>query len=139
MSEGALIHATCVAIRGRGVLLAGRSGTGKSDLALRLIDRGAALVADDYSRIEARDGQLFASAPDTIMGRLEVRGVGLTEVAALREAPVALLLDLEVVPERLPFAATRLLGGVPVRMAALAAFEPSAAIKVELLLAGVPG
>ena len=63
------VHTSCVAIGGRAVLIGGRSGKGKSDLALRLIDRGAALVSDDYTFVRRVEGRLLASAPDTITGR----------------------------------------------------------------------
>mgnify|MGYP006207984755 CR=1 FL=1 len=72
------VHTSCIAIGGRAVLIGGRSGRGKSDLALRLIDRGASLVSDDYTVVHRRDGRPVASAPDTIAGKIEVRGVGLS-------------------------------------------------------------
>jgi serine kinase of HPr protein (carbohydrate metabolism regulator) len=71
------IHATCVAIGGQGVLIMGPSGIGKSDLALRLIDRGATLVSDDYTEIELVEGALTGRPPATIAGKIEVRGVGI--------------------------------------------------------------
>ena len=132
MSE--TIHATCVAIAGRGVLLAGRSGCGKSDLALRLVDRGACLVSDDYTLVRAESGRLVATAPATIAGRLEVRGVGLIELPALREAPVCLFADLERPAERLPEPATVSLAGADVPAIALSPLEASAAIKLEQAL-----
>lgn len=132
------IHAGCVAIGGRGVLIAGRSGTGKSDLALRLVDRGARLVSDDYTLVEARDGRLVASAPHAIAGRMEARGVGILAVPHDDAAIVALILDLDTPPERMPEPATREIGGVPLPLARLAALEASAPIKVERLLAAVP-
>lgn len=131
------VHASCVAIGGRAVLLAGRSGSGKSDLALRLLDRGAALVADDYTQLQRREGRLWASAPATIAGRIEVRGVGIVARDALPSAEVALYLDLEAPVARMPERATRRLVGIEVPVAALAPFELSAPIKVELLLAGL--
>ena len=71
MSE--MLHVSSVAIGGRAVLIAGASGHGKSDLALRLIDRGAKLISDDYTIVEAKDGRLWASPPATIAGKIEVR------------------------------------------------------------------
>ncbi|MEA3061397.1 MAG: hypothetical protein QOJ94_1178 [Sphingomonadales bacterium] len=138
MSE--TIHATCVAIGGRGVLLAGRSGSGKSDLALRLIDRGAQLVSDDYTDLDSTSGQLIARAPAAIAGRIEIRGVGLVEVSAAPEAPVCLFADLDSPPERLPEPASRRIAGQDVPTIALAALEPSAPLKLEraLLLFGLP-
>ncbi|MEA3016413.1 MAG: hypothetical protein QOI38_1135 [Sphingomonadales bacterium] len=134
------IHAGCIAIGGRGVLIAGGSGRGKSDLALRLIDRGARLVSDDYSFLRAEGGRLYASAPPTIAGRIEVRGVGIVEVEALAEAPVCLLVDLDRAPERLPEPGSASLLGLDVPAIGLAALEPSAPIKLELALAtfGLP-
>ncbi|HEX8584612.1 MAG TPA: HPr kinase/phosphatase C-terminal domain-containing protein [Allosphingosinicella sp.] len=137
MSE--TIHACCVAIGGRGVLIAGPSGTGKSDLALRLLDRGAVLVSDDYTLLEARDGRLFASPPGTIAGKVEIRGVGIVERPFLADIPVALLIDVGRPPERLPEAGSRTIGDITVPSVALAALEASAPIKVEaaLLLHGL--
>jgi len=135
-----LIHATCVAIRGRAILLAGASGRGKSDLALRLIDRGAVLVSDDYTELRANDGRLLASAPATIAGKIEIRGIGIVEVDALPCAPVCLFVDLDAEPERLPEPRTQILEGMPIPSIALSALEASAPIKVEtaLTMYGLP-
>ncbi len=132
------VHASCVAIQGRGVLLAGPSGAGKSDLALRLVDRGAILVADDYSLCRNRDGRLWAAAPERIAGRIEVRGVGIVALAAAGETPVALYLDLTAEVPRMPEPARHRIAGIDLPTAALAPLEASAPIKVELLLAAVP-
>jgi serine kinase of HPr protein (carbohydrate metabolism regulator) len=129
-----LVHASCVAIRGRAVLLAGRPGAGKSDLALRLIDRGAALVSDDYTELRRSGGRLLARAPATIAGRMEVRGIGVVELPAVADVPVCLYADLERIPERLPEAETIRLAGENVPLVALAALEPSAPLKLEQAL-----
>lgn len=136
----ATIHAGCIAIRGRGVLIAGTSGRGKSDLALRLIDRGAQLVSDDYTLLEARAGRLFASAPPRIVGRIEVRGVGIVAVEPLAEAPVCLAIDVDAAPERLPEPAAASFLGIEVPSIALAALEASTPLKLEraLDLFGLP-
>jgi serine kinase of HPr protein (carbohydrate metabolism regulator) len=134
------IHAGCVAIGGRGVLIAGASGAGKSDLAMRLIDRGAELVADDYVELR-RDGEaLIAAPPAAIAGRIELRGIGILTLPFRSEVPVALLVDLDVEADRLPEAKTRELCGVALPTLGLNALEPSAPIKVEaaLLLHGLP-
>ena len=126
------LHASCVSIGGRAVLIAGRSGTGKSDLALRLIDRGARLVSDDYTIVRRVEGRLLARAPANIEGRIEVRGVGIVEMKSVRDVPVTLLVDLDEAPERLPRGSrTRVIAGVPVPAIGLSALEPSAPIKVE--------
>ncbi|ARJ66271.1 serine/threonine protein kinase [Magnetospirillum sp. ME-1] len=131
-----LVHGTCVAIAGRGVLLRGPSGSGKSDLALRLIDGGALLVADDQTRLERDGGTLLASPPATIAGMIEARGLGLVRLPHLARVPLVLLIDLvrpsEV--ERLPEANTLELLGLPVRHLRLAPFEASAAAKVRLAM-----
>jgi HPr kinase/phosphorylase len=87
------IHATTVSLDGQAVVLRGPSGSGKSGLALRLIENGI-LIADDQTRLDRRGNQLFASAPPTIKGLLEVRGLGLVKVPTVDEAPVGLVVDL---------------------------------------------
>src|SRR3981189_3410655 len=93
MSE-ANIHASCVAIGARGVLLLGASGTGKSDLALRLIDEGAKLVADDRTILFTAKGMLHARAPASIKGLLEIRGLGIVELPVRTRVKIALVVRL---------------------------------------------
>jgi len=129
------LHATSVAIDGRVVLLRGPSGSGKSDLALRLIDRGGALVSDDYTLVKRVDGRLIATAPDTIRGKMEVRGIGIVAMAALSDAPVALIADLFDPVDRMPLEPVhRNVAGIDVPVVKIAPFEASAPIKVELAL-----
>lgn len=131
-----LVHATSVEIGGHAVLIRGPSGSGKSDLALRLIDGGAMLVADDQSAISNDGGRLFIGVPDTIAGLLEVRGVGILRMAHRARVPLALVVDL-VQPkdvERLPEPSSAQLLGVMVPRVALAAFEASATAKVRLAM-----
>jgi len=136
MTEHLLIHATTVAIDGRAVLLRGASGSGKSDLALRLIDAGARLVADDQSELSRRGDAIIARAPATIAGLIELRGIGIMRLDALAEAPVALIADL--VPaaevERLPARHTETILGLALPLIAVAPFEASAAAKLRLVL-----
>jgi serine kinase of HPr protein (carbohydrate metabolism regulator) len=129
-----LLHASCIAIDGRAVLISGRSGTGKSDLAFRLIDRGAVLVSDDYTEVRRRNRQLVAVAPARIVGKIEVRGVGIVDMPHLAEAEVALLVDLNGEVERMPEPQMRRLAGIDIPCVALTALEASAPLKVELLL-----
>jgi serine kinase of HPr protein (carbohydrate metabolism regulator) len=129
------LHATSVAIGGRAVLLSGPSGSGKSDLALRLIDRGAALVSDDYTLVKRIDGRLVATAPATIAGRMEVRGLGIVDLPAVAQAPVALIVDLFTPADRMPLEPLRrAIAGIDVPVVKLAPLEASAPIKVELAL-----
>ncbi|MCE7797818.1 aldolase [Sphingobium sufflavum] len=130
-----LLHATSVAIGGRVVLLMGASGSGKSDLGLRLIDRGATLVSDDYTELALRDGRLFASPPATIAGQMEVRHVGILSFPHLHNLPVALAIRLDDKPERMPDRRQSIpLSGVEIPVLCLDAREGSAPIKVELAL-----
>ena len=126
------IHATCVAINGRGVLIMGRSGAGKSDLALRLIDRGATLVSDDYTSLSNSGSALHAAPPATIAGKIEVRHIGIVHLPHVTNVPVALVIGLEDRPERMPDCpATIDLLGVAIPRVVLAGLEPSAPIKAE--------
>jgi len=88
------LHASAVAVDGRGVLFLGPSGAGKSALALDLMSRGAVLIADDRTILECSAGVLMASAPATIRGRIEARGVGILAAAYGGPAPISLAVDL---------------------------------------------
>ncbi|HMM09183.1 MAG TPA: HPr kinase/phosphatase C-terminal domain-containing protein [Paracoccus solventivorans] len=88
------IHASAVAVEGRGLLILGPSGAGKSSLALALMAQGAQLVADDRVLLDARDGQLIAACPPPLAGRIEARGVGILSAAAAGPVPVAQVVDL---------------------------------------------
>ena len=96
------IHASCVAIGGKGVLLLGASGAGKSDLALRLIDGGAQLVSDDRCDLFVRGGKLCAGAPARIAGLIELRGIGIVAMPHARQAMVAMAVRLGQNQERIP-------------------------------------
>ncbi len=89
------LHATSVSVLGHGVLILGSSGAGKSSLALQLMAYGAVLISDDQTRIELKDAQLVASAPQSIVGRIEARGVGILNAGHNGPTPLALVVDLE--------------------------------------------
>jgi hypothetical protein len=89
-----VIQASAVAIEGRALLIEGPPGSGKSSLALALIDRGAALIGDDAVTLTASDGRLIAAPPPNIAGLIEVRGIGLIRLPAVSDIPVALILSL---------------------------------------------
>jgi HPr kinase/phosphorylase len=137
-----LLHATCVAIGGRGVLLTGAPGAGKSDLALRLIDRGAVLVADDGVAVRADDGRLLAAPGPNIAGQIEVRGLGILPLPHVADVPLALAVVLDQpmprMPEEEPL--TRLIEDIDLPVIALEPFAASAPVKVEkaLLMYGLP-
>lgn len=129
------LHATTVSVGGKAVLIEGVSGAGKSDLALRLIDRGAALVSDDYSLVRRLGTSLLASAPATIAGKIEVRGLGIIEMPHATEAPVMLVVALGEPAARLPEPGrARQILGIDIPLLAIDGHEPSAPIKVELAL-----
>ncbi len=96
------IHASCVAVGGKAVLLLGKSGAGKSDLALRLIDDGGKLVADDACELFLRGGKLYARAPASIAGMIEIRGLGIVALPHVKNACVSLVVELEASAARLP-------------------------------------
>ncbi|MBD3730436.1 MAG: HPr kinase/phosphatase C-terminal domain-containing protein [Sphingomonadales bacterium] len=107
-------QASCVAIGGRAVLIEGAPGSGKSSLALALIDRGAMLVGDDGVTLEARGDRLLASPPPNIAGLLEIRNVGLVRLPTTT-APVALAITLSPdAPRFVDQAATITLAGIAI-------------------------
>jgi serine kinase of HPr protein (carbohydrate metabolism regulator) len=133
-----LVHGTCVAVDGEGVLLLGPPGAGKSDLALRLIDGGARLIADDQTAL-SRDGKggLRASAPPSIAGLLEIRGVGIVAVPNAEAAPLRLAVELvadEARVERLPEARHWSCLGVEVPLLVLMPFPASTPAKIRVAL-----
>ncbi len=110
-----IIHASCVAIGPDAALITGKSGAGKSALALQMMAFGAQLVADDRTVLNVREGQLFASVPDTIRGMIEARKLGLIQVTPQITARIALVVDLDQEePERLPEHAKITLSGVEI-------------------------
>lgn len=130
------VHASCVSQDGAGILIRGLSGTGKSDLALRLIKDGAQLVADDQVFLQVQNGRIFACAPEPLYGLLEVRGIGIIRMLPQVSAPIRLVVDLtqndEI--ERLPTTKTTNLRGVIFPKINLWAFETSAVAKVRIAL-----
>jgi len=130
------IHATCVVIKGQGVLLRGAPGSGKSDLALRLIDEGAGLVADDYTELAVIDSQLCATAPQTIQGLLEVRGIGIVRMGCVPRVPILAIFDLLPLSdiERLPSPHMETFEGVDIPRYCLHGLDASAPAKVRIAL-----
>jgi HPr kinase/phosphorylase len=126
----ALVHGTAVAINGSAVLLTGKSGSGKSDLALRLVDRGAALIGDDYVEVGGDDP--IVAAKTAIAGKIEIRGVGIIGMPYAASAPLRLVVELGEDGERLPASwPLAEVGGWSVPKLKLNAFAASAPLKVE--------
>ncbi|MGR3323310.1 MAG: HPr kinase/phosphorylase [Pseudooceanicola sp.] len=108
------LHASCVAWDGRGLLILGASGRGKSALALELMARGARLVADDQVVLAREGAAVVASSPPAIAGRIEARFVGILAAEALDRAELALVVDLDLIEDqRLPPQRSRKLLGLP--------------------------
>jgi HPr kinase/phosphorylase len=132
-----LIHASSVAIDKSAVLLAGSAGAGKSDLALRLIDQGAELVADDQTMLVQTGEMLIASAPAAIAGLIEVRHIGLLRLPYVLAAPVVLYVELvpmDETLERLPEDDLITLHETQVRRLRLPAFAASTPAKIRAAL-----
>jgi serine kinase of HPr protein (carbohydrate metabolism regulator) len=129
------LHSSAVATEGRAVLIAGPSGAGKSDLALRLIDRGYKLVSDDRTLVRRDGDRLVASAPPTIAGKLEIRGIGIVDMEAVDNVPVALFVELTSEIQRLPDEnRERPILGVRIPLISIDAMSASAPSKVALAL-----
>ena len=126
-------HATCVAINRKGILIMGPSGSGKSDLALRLIERGALLVADDQVELNAEKGDLIARSPQTIKGLIEARYIGPLRAPTLDACPIAVILEPGT-PERMPELQTRTLLGIELPLLILPYLEGSTTAKIRLFL-----
>lgn len=132
---GELLHATAVAINGEGVMITGASGSGKSDLALRLIDRGAVLISDDGVLVEAGDTHLTLRTAPRIAGMIEMRGVGIVKMPFADGVPLRLVVDLDDAPERLPPGnLSTSIAGHDIACLKLNPFEASAPLKVERAL-----
>lgn len=134
-------HGSVVDVAGAGVMLRGPSGSGKSDLALRLMDRGAVLVADDQVILTPHRTGLRASAPDKLYGLLEVRGVGIMSLPAIKNTTLQMIVDLvdpKLVP-RFPERRHDVIEDIKIDLLTLHAFEISAAIKIELAVRNLDG
>jgi HPr kinase/phosphorylase len=135
----ATIHATCIALDGHGIVLRGPSGVGKSDLAIRMIDDGAVLVADDRVGLSVKDGLLWAWGPPALAGLIEARGIGPIQVPWVARAPVDMIVDLRSTPriERLPEPGECHYFGIARPLIQLAPFEASAPAKLRLAVASL--
>lgn len=130
------VHGTCVEIAGLGVLLRGPPGSGKSDLALRLIENGARLVADDQVVLREEAGRLAACAPETLAGLLEIRGIGIVRCPAISAVALAAVAELVAsgAVERLPESAMATYFGHRFPLYRIAAFEASAAARLRFIM-----
>jgi len=128
-------QATCVAIGGRAVMIEGAPGTGKSSLALALIDRGAVLIGDDAVMIEASGGAVLASPHPRVTGLIEVRNLGLFTLPVAQAVPVALVLVLDrAAPRHIDAADLAERAGVSLPMVRLYPDSPVLALRAEMAL-----
>ena len=134
-----LIHASCVAINHQAVVITGAPGSGKSDLALRLIDSGAELIADDQTALHVDGNRLMAAPPPAIAGLLEVRQIGILRLPYCAAAPVVLHVDLAAPSEKLerlpPDSTITDYLGCAIRTLKLLAFAASTPAKIRVALA----
>lgn len=136
-----LANVACVAVAGRALLIEGPPGSGKSSLALALIDRGAVLVGDDGVELAARGGRLFASPPPRIAGLIEVRNLGLVTLPTAAGVPLTLVLRLDAeAPRFIDAPGQAVIAGEALPMVRIWPDGALAAIKAELALAnwGLP-
>lgn len=132
------IHGTCICLQNKGVLLLGKSGSGKSDLALRLIEnKNAALVADDRVDLFIENKKIFAAAPESIKGLLEIRGIGIVKKDFINITTIDLVVELVqnlTNVERMPSEQFWEIDGVKIPLFSIYPFEPSAPDKIVIKL-----
>jgi len=130
------VHGTSVSIDGDGVLFRGPSGSGKSDLALRMINYGAQLVSDDQVCLTRRNDNIFMSSPSNIRNSMEVRGIGIVNTIAQKEAPLILVLNMSPnnAASRMPIWQLCTFLDIKVPAVEFAPFEISAHLKVKLAI-----
>ena len=134
------IHATCVEKAGQGVLLLGESGSGKSDLALRLLAAGWQLVADDQVLLQVQENALYANAPILLQGMIEVYGLGICKVPFVLSAKIFLAVQLQplgAVIERLPEPEYNEYWGIKIPQISLCAFHASAVQKLDIYMSKI--
>lgn len=131
--EETIANVTCVAVGDRALMIEGPPGSGKSSLALALIDRGAKLIGDDGVRLQLRDGRCWAMPPPNIAGKLEIRGVGIVDLPTT-QAPLALVLTLATAAERVPQPRMAEWIGISVPALDFRAGDPAQALRAEYAL-----
>ncbi|MBR1600754.1 MAG: HPr kinase/phosphatase C-terminal domain-containing protein [Alphaproteobacteria bacterium] len=138
MAEHKIIHATLISVGGKGVLLIGNSGFGKSDLALRLIEsKKAKLVADDVVELWEQNGKVKGCAPQNLAGLLEVRGIGIVTYSYIEKTTVDVIVELKNSLddiERMPLMQKEMIFGLEINKIDLYAKENSAPDKVVAAL-----
>lgn len=128
------LHGTCVEVKGQAILITGKPGSGKSSLALQLIDRGAILVSDDQTALSQEEGEIVVQAPEALQGLMEVRGVGICQFPCQAKSFLKLVVEIcdNIDVERLPDPTFIEYYGIKVPCLKLLKGDPLGAIKVEL-------
>jgi len=136
MVQKSLIHGTCLQYKNVGLLLQGKSGIGKSDLTLRLIDNGGTLVSDDQVCLSHSNNILYAYPPEEIEGKIEIRGIGIVKMPYLKQTQVdcTIQLDDQQNIERLPFEQTIELCGHKVKQYHIDPKSQSAIAKINTII-----
>ena len=132
----ASIYATAVFYQDSGILIRGPSGSGKSDLAIRLIEDGANLIADDYVRIDTAGNKILLSPPKNIAGLIEVRGIGIINMESIKDVPLRVIFDLKPTSSinRMPENLTEIIEGISIPVVEISAFECSVLSKIKIFL-----
>ncbi len=134
------VHATLISLNGKGILITGKSGAGKSDLALRMImEQKAVLVADDRVNLTATNNTLYGCAPKELQGKLEIRNVGIGIFNTIEQEKISLIVELTERNEleRLPFPEVESFLEVIIPKLRLCAFEHSAIYKIIAKISGI--
>ncbi len=139
MIEPGNVHGTVVAWRGKGLMFCGPSGSGKSDLAIRLMAEGAMLVADDRVDLTVEGNRVMARPPSALAGKIEVRGAGILQTGHQAAAVLSLVVHLRPREEiaRLPDPASERVGDLSLPCISLHAFDASAPAKIALVLRSI--
>lgn len=129
------VHATAVAIDGKGILIIGSSGSGKSDLAIHLIDRGAILISDDQVIVSRKQGKVTLNPPANIAGKIELYSLGIHEVEYASDLPLVMVVRLVDKSDRYPLdRQTYQILDFHLPLITLDSYRSTAPIKVEMAL-----
>ncbi len=131
-----LYHGSCMNWLNKGILITGASGSGKSDVCFRLIDKGAILIADDQVLLENKNKQLLASCPEALEGLLEVRGLGILKTLYQKQAKIDFQIELAPLNdiERLPQKTLNTFENIEIPVLKLYPFCPSSLLKIKTFI-----
>ena len=129
------VHGTAIALEDKGVLIIGPSGSGKSDLALRLIDSGATLISDDLTICQRRNDEIILFPHKKINGLIEVRGVGIIKVPYIKDVKLKMIVQLiEKQPDRIPVKEEKDFLNLNIKFIEIVGKEASSTVKIKVKL-----